>query len=116
MIAPEPEVEIVLRVSVRLLTVSHSAWQWKARNDRIRFSTSFGLPARLSSGLLDHLDEHFPYFLRGCYLMEKIDTGTFDSFPCLQSKRAAQAVDGSHGRLDCLHRAYARASKIIEST
>ena len=86
MIAPEPEVEIVLRVSVRLLTVSHSAWQWKARNDRIRFSTSFGLPARLSPGLLDHLYEHFPCLLRGCYLTEKVDTGTFDSFLCLQSK------------------------------
>src|SRR5271168_2460171 len=57
----------------------------------------------LSSGLLDHLDEHFPCLLRGCYRTEKVDTGTFDSFLCLQSKREAQTVDGSHACLGCLH-------------
>ena len=55
----------------------------------------------LSPGLLDHFDEHFPCLLRGCYLTEKVDTGAFDSFLCLQSKRESEAVHGGHGRLDC---------------
>jgi hypothetical protein len=50
-------------------------------------ATSFELPLVYRRSLLDHLDEHFPCRLRGCYLMEKVDTGTFDSFLCLQSKR-----------------------------
>src|ERR1700733_5931394 len=76
-----------------------------ARRTEGRVSSAWCLPdfATLSLGQFDHLDEHFPCLPRRCYRTEKVDTGTFDSFICLQSKREAQTVDGSHACLGCFH-------------